>query len=167
MKDCFKRCFKCGVEKFRTEFYAHSKMGDGLLGKCKSCTRNDTANRVSRKQKEVDWVLKEAERCRIKQRPKNKTNKETAEYRNERSEKYKQKYPDKTKARYLVSNALRDGRLIKQPCEICGQIEDVEGHHEDYSKPLDVNWLCVIHHAERHVKINDEKRIQKVLKKQK
>ena len=39
--------------------------------------------------------------------------------------------------------------LERKPCEVCGA-EKVEAHHEDYYKPLDVNWLCKRHHAERH-----------------
>jgi hypothetical protein len=51
----------------------------------------------------------------------------------------------------------RDGRLTPQPCERCGR-EDTHGHHEDYSKPLDVNWLCPPCHGERHREINEERR---------
>lgn len=62
---------------------------------------------------------------------------------------YRRKYTDKTKAHWAVSNALRRGDLIKMPCEVCGDSE-VDGHHEDYTKQLEVNWLCRIHHHERH-----------------
>lgn len=55
---------------------------------------------------------------------------------------------EKYKARTAVSNALRDGRLIKQPCEHCGATEKVQAHHNDYSKPLDVEWLCFKCHRE-------------------
>jgi len=41
------------------------------------------------------------------------------------------------------------GRLKKLPCKMCGT-EDVDAHHEDYSKPLDVLFLCKSHHGERH-----------------
>jgi hypothetical protein len=41
------------------------------------------------------------------------------------------------------------GKLKRQPCEVCGATENIERHHEDYSKPLDVQWLCPTHHRER------------------
>lgn len=46
----------------------------------------------------------------------------------------------------------RRGHLIPQPCQICGSTENIEKHHEDYSKPLDVIWLCRIHHKHGHKK---------------
>lgn len=64
----------------------------------------------------------------------------------------------KRKAHVLVGHALRAGRLVKQPCERCGAAENIHAHHEDYSKPLDVNWLCVPCHAQRHREINEERR---------
>ena len=53
----------------------------------------------------------------------------------------------KLQARSDARHAVRDGVLIKQPCEVCGSIEVVK-HHDDYSKPLDVRWLCRKHHDE-------------------
>lgn len=52
-------------------------------------------------------------------------------------------------ARVLVYLAVRDGRLVRQPCEACGDVK-VEGHHEDYDKPLQVRWLCSRHHRKEH-----------------
>lgn len=56
---------------------------------------------------------------------------------------------EKVKAVKASSNAIRDGRLIPQPCVKCG-VKITEAHHEDYSKPLEVIWLCRKHHLEIH-----------------
>lgn len=56
-------------------------------------------------------------------------------------------YPEKYAARQKVLIAVRNGSLVKQPCKECGALK-VEAHHPDYSKPLDVIWLCKKHHME-------------------
>lgn len=57
----------------------------------------------------------------------------------------------KRKANIATNNAIRDGRLTRQPCEVCGLAKS-EAHHDDYTKPLDVRWLCRKHHLEHHGK---------------
>jgi hypothetical protein len=58
---------------------------------------------------------------------------------------YKRRYPEKCAARKEVWKAIRKGILTKKPCLVCGKAE-VHAHHPDYSKPLDVLWLCRKHH---------------------
>jgi hypothetical protein len=48
-----------------------------------------------------------------------------------------------------VHKALKAGSLQRQPCEACGS-QKSQAHHDDYSKPLDVRWLCSKHHSEHH-----------------
>jgi hypothetical protein len=55
----------------------------------------------------------------------------------------------------VVSGAKSFGILVPQPCEVCGEKEGVQAHHEDYDKPLDVKWLCHSHHRLRHEEIGD------------
>lgn len=50
----------------------------------------------------------------------------------------------------LAAHPDRRGKLTRQPCEVCGAESNIEAHHSDYSKPLDVNWLCREHHKEWH-----------------
>lgn len=57
----------------------------------------------------------------------------------------------KPQARRMLKIALASGKLIAQPCEVCGHPE-TDGHHWDYSRPLDVRWLCRKHHAKVHRK---------------
>ena len=56
-----------------------------------------------------------------------------------------ERHPQKIKAHAAVSQA----KLVPQPCEICGYPK-TEAHHSDYTKPLEVNWLCVPHHNAWH-----------------
>ena len=62
---------------------------------------------------------------------------------------YRKKFPKKYAAHLLVNNRLRDGKLEKKCCEICGSEKSV-AHHDDYDKPLEVRWLCPIHHKQWH-----------------
>lgn len=66
----------------------------------------------------------------------------------ERSKRHREKNPEKYRARCAVNNALRDGRLKRGPCKHCGGTERVQAHHADYSKPLDVEWVCFGCHRE-------------------
>lgn len=52
-----------------------------------------------------------------------------------------------------VTEALKTGKLKKGPCEICGTRRRVQAHHEDYSKPLKVRWLCIKHHHAEHKRL--------------
>jgi len=63
--------------------------------------------------------------------------------------KMRKKYPEKYMARDVLHKAVVAGRIIPEPCFACGK-ELVEGHHEDYSRPLDVVWLCLKHHRLLH-----------------
>lgn len=66
------------------------------------------------------------------------------------------KYPERRRAHHKVRYALAAGKLKRTPCVVCG-VTTVQAHHEDYSKPLDVIWLCPIHHHEYDAKIGKRK----------
>lgn len=58
----------------------------------------------------------------------------------------------KVNARMAVYRSVKKGITIKQPCEKCYS-KKVQAHHEDYSKPLEVIWLCHKHHRDADNKI--------------
>lgn len=62
---------------------------------------------------------------------------------------WRERNPQKIKAQRLVYAAMRNGTLKKKPCEKCGAGK-VHAHHTEYSRPLDVQWLCPFHHGEAH-----------------
>lgn len=55
----------------------------------------------------------------------------------------------KDNARSYANSYLARGKLIREPCENCGN-ENSEMHHDDYSKPLVVRWLCRCCHLAYH-----------------
>ncbi len=65
------------------------------------------------------------------------------------SREWNQRNPEKRSAQKFVERALKSGVLQRKPCERCGSMT-VHAHHDDYSKPLAVMWLCPAHHKERH-----------------
>jgi hypothetical protein len=67
----------------------------------------------------------------------------------EENKRWRAKNPEKVKAHTAVNTATRKGKLARQACEVCGS-EESHAHHDDYSKPLEVRWLCPLHHKEAH-----------------
>jgi len=133
-----KTCFKCNQSKPRSEFYKHSQMGDGLLGKCKTCAKADVQKRYEQKRQDIAVYEKNRN-----QTPARRANKIAYQITG------RARHPQKYKARTALNNAIRDKRIAKKPCEVCGNVES-EGHHDDYSQPLVVRWLCFFHHRKAH-----------------
>ena len=65
---------------------------------------------------------------------------------NQLQKEYRERSPEKVKARKVVFVFLRSGELKRLPCELCGNPKS-EAHHEDYKKPLKIQWLCKLHHV--------------------
>lgn len=68
--------------------------------------------------------------------------------------KYRDNNPEKVKAHNILNKAVATGLVKKCPCRECGAKTKVHGHHPDYTKPLEVIWLCAPHHKAEHSKIN-------------
>lgn len=135
-----KKCFKCGKFKDIEQFYKHKEMADGHLGKCKTCAKKDVNKRY--RDPNAREKIREYEKARFK-RPERK--RKLIEYQVKR----RKLFPGKYKARYAVSNAVKNGMLKKLPCEICGNAKS-QAHHRDYRKKLDVKWLCFVCHRKEH-----------------
>jgi hypothetical protein len=106
-------CRACNSEKQPSDFYA------GVASRCKDCHKAAMKVRIL-----TNPRVQEYDRMRAK----------TPE-RKERAERicveWRAAHPDAYKAHTAVSNAVRDGKLKKQPCAICGTNEHVHAHHQD------------------------------------
>ena len=146
-----KTCFKCGRELPLSEFYKHPRMADGRLNKCKECTRKDT--RENRAKNIVYYRQYDRKRAlkpdRVEARKEYAETERSKEIAREQARLGRIKFAEKYRARGILYQAVRRGEIQKQPCEICG-CTTVHAHHSDYTKPLDVIWLCPKHHAWIH-----------------
>jgi len=140
-----KKCRKCGFIKPLSEFYSHPDTLDHHLSTCKECCK--AANRDNRN--------KNLEHYRQYDRDRNKAN------GNREKCPYSVSNPEKYRTRYQLRNAVKLG-VITRPnvCSVCGVHSDqIEAHHSDYSKPLDVIWVCKECHWKIHKMINKQERL--------
>lgn len=146
-----KRCFKCGVTQPLDAFYKHSKMADGHLGKCKACTKIDS--RASY------YADPDAANERVRLRNANHPEKLKAYYqrpevkarKTETRARSAMRHPERRAAVYSVRLELMTGRMKAWPvCALPECASKPEAHHPDYSRTLDVVWLCKHHHTQAH-----------------
>ena len=134
-----KTCSKCSVEKVESAFSKRSARKDGLQSYCKECSSKHVSQ----------WVKENPEKARAKV---DRWQAKNRDFIRDNERKRRIANPEKGMARRQVRTAVMNGTLARLPCEVCGSIK-VEAHHEDYSKPLDVRWLCPPHHAQHHASI--------------
>lgn len=79
----------------------------------------------------------------------------TAEKKYEKANAYKRR------AKCKVYYAIKTGKLKSKPCQICGK-QKADAHHEDYSKPLEVIWLCRAHHKRIHTMGMEECKLKRL-----
>lgn len=138
-------CKHCGLNKSASDFYISRPR------KCKDCVRADVMkNRVEN----IDAIRaydrergSQPHRVAAREAYQQTPNGKLAGARAKGS--YIARNPARRAATTAVGNAVRDGILVKLPCEVCGA-KRVEGHHPAYSMPLDVIWLCKEHHQQLH-----------------
>ncbi len=129
-----KICAGCKIAKPLIEFYKDKRKMFGCDVYCKSCRR--VAYR-ERRQKHKETFRRKEKRYYAKHRIEIL----------ERVKKYNSENPEKRRARDIVRLAKKKGDLIPVLC-FCGV--NSEAHHVDYSKPLEVVWLCKRHHRVAH-----------------
>ena len=125
-----KRCTRCKRERPRTEFGRCKRSRDRLRYWCRECEAEDRRAWYSTPR---GHALTRASLTR--NAPKNRL---------------------KTNARKAVLRALQKGTMQRGPCELAGAMATrpcrgaVQAHHDDYTQPLAVRWLCRRHHEDIH-----------------
>jgi hypothetical protein len=128
-----KYCIGCKKEKYFNEFCRDKRKADGLYSICRKCHTKRYFNSE-----------KNIERCR--EWRKNNPN-YFKEWQNSNIEKYNNHL-----VRLRANNTVYSKKIKVKGCEICGDTS--EKHHDDYSKPLQVRWLCKKHHEQLHSEID-------------
>ena len=116
--DVTKVCTRCGEAKPFDQYTRDPRGKHGRRSRCRSCD----SKRASA------WQAANGDK------------------HNAASKRYVQRHPEKDAAKSAVWHGKRRGQIKQEPCEVCGS-EDSQAHHDDYTRRLDVRWLCPTHHA--------------------
>lgn len=135
-----KTCSKCKVEKPLTDFSKdRGNKKDGANYWCKSCWRlygQENQAKIRRRKK----CYYQENRIKFLHKQKKYKQSDKGKATGKRS---RQKYPERCKAVQALCYAVRSGKMNRSVfCEKCGLPAETDGHHADYSKPLEVEWLC-------------------------
>lgn len=117
-------CYLCKSELPLSEFYKDRRQSHGYSPKCKSC----------------QYVLGLLVKVNLDKHKK-------------RQRRYREKNAERCKAYRAVAKAIRNKTIIKpETCVRCNLRGDIEAHHNDYSKPLKIKWLCTSCHSLTRIK---------------
>jgi hypothetical protein len=130
-------CKQCKKDKAKLKSIAEGRREKNSIG------RKPTCSNCGKEKEESQMNEGYCKSCKIFRK------KQIRPFRTE-----EQKFKDAV--RKLTMAALKQGKITRQPCEICYTTDDVHAHHDDYSKPLDVRWLCRKHHNEHHKNLDNK-----------
>ena len=145
-----KKCNSCGNESPVDNFVKNVTAKDGLAWACRDCTKKQRESRkpalkaYNRKYRQADKEqVRESNR---RWRARNRESVRTTNY------KWRKRNPGKHRTHMLFSAAVLRGELVAPDrCETCLREMSLQGHHDDYSKPMEVRWLCAICHTNHHI----------------
>lgn len=154
-----KNCSICKSRKSLKAFPNDKRANDGKQSRCKACQalyekaysqteKGNASRRVANK------VYRQSEKGATKRKAYEQSEEGRAKGKL-RTRKYKELCPEKRRAVNVLNSAIRAGRLVRPNiCEHCKQVcEIIHGHHPDYSKVLEVVWLCPRCHIEEHIRL--------------
>lgn len=141
-------CRECGVEKDGSEFRKNHRQGPMEAWNFRHCKACAHAYYLARRNDPAKYsALMESSRAWKENNP---------ERHAELAREYRRRHPDQVIAQNRLNYAIRKGRVVRLPCEVCGTDDRVHAHHKSY-KPEDwynVRWLCYVCHKLEHTPQN-------------
>ena len=137
-----KVCSQCGETKGLADFHRSPISGDGRVAWCRECIkRYDRERRAQGKAPKPSAEALERRR-------------RSPQLREARRRAQRRKLSNplemfKVYVRSATRAAVKAGLIQRLGCEVC-RVADVQAHHTDYGRPLEVRWLCVLHHSDLH-----------------
>jgi len=147
-----KKCSKCKEVKPAKDFYRNRSTNDGRDCYCTECKLAHASRYKGEKRSERmrKYYIENRERIVAQ----TKGYRQTAKGRKTAlaaAKRHKENYPERIKSRSISYNAIKNGNLkVPETCSKCPSSKEIQAHHEDYSKPLDVIWMCRTCHMEHH-----------------
>ena len=138
-----KYCSKCNSEKPMEEFYTDRQKSDGKGSQCKDCVKLYKQSAAGIKARETYYrsAAGKATQQRFWRSDKGKA----------AMQKYRGDNPEKIKAHNALNAAVNRGKILRPDvCSFCGVTCIPDGHHADYTKPFEVEWLCKPCHRLAH-----------------
>ena len=122
-------CNKCKIDKPLEDFSINKQNRNGRKYRCRECLREDYIS-----ENKIEYFRE--------YRKNNKTKILDINKRQDRT---------KARSRWKLATNIRNGSIVRpKKCPVCGSDKDIQGHHEDYLKPLEVDWICRSCHKHKH-----------------
>jgi hypothetical protein len=149
----------CLIEKVLEDFYREKVKKDGRKNVCKLCVNKsrkeyckNNKELMRSKAKKIGSTREFKDKRNLYKKNNPEKSRGNVEKANKRSRRWEVSNKEKKRAHDAVARAIKSGKLSRQPCSVCSRTDDVEGHHEDYTKVLEVVWLCPQHHNDVHIR---------------
>lgn len=174
-----KTCKKCNQTKPFEEFKKDNRNREGAGSPCLECYRKylespeqklKSALRVKTWHEKNPGIRRGDPKCLESYRKYHEKNREkikeyNKKYIQENREKIRdlaKRHPEKVKAREMLHTQVKLGKIIPYEfCQICNEKTKLQGHHTDYSKPLEVIWLCIPCHKKQHYKYKENQDVKR------
>lgn len=157
-----KTCSKCKRELDMSCFHKDKKAKDGLRCICKDCQL----------QVVKEWKKANPDRCRENLKRWQKANpdymkrwqKENPDRFKEIQRKWQLNHKLEINSHNKLHYAVKNGSVVRpDKCSYCDKKCVPDGHHRDYTQPLEVEWLCRECHKMLHAELNKNKNKNKIV----